>query len=163
MDRNATAAVVNGKYVSKAAGFGLNLPGGLESMTMASYNLTTPTLSFEESVIAEANKRQFRLMIPSFSFICVLLTLGIPGNIFAITIFLTKLKKAVARQFILTLAVSDLISCVVAMPSELDIMTRYFDFDEDAYCRIFRFVAYFSNNVSSLTLVAIAIERHRII
>ena len=122
-----------------------------------------PEDKFEDDFLENVNNSQFRIFIPAFSFICLLLLFGIPGNILAIVVYATQLKKGVARYFILTLAVSDLITCSCIAPTELWLMKHFWTFDNQFLCKTFRFVAYAVNNISSLTLLAIAFERYRII
>ena len=118
---------------------------------------------FKDDFLHKVNSNQFRIFIPSFSFVCFLIVIGLPGNVMAILVYATQLKKGVARYFILTLAVSDLITCSCVAPLELWIMTHFWTFDYQGLCKIFRFVAYGVNNISSLILLAIAFERYRLI
>ena len=118
---------------------------------------------FRDEFLHKANSNQFRIFVPSFSFVCFLIVIGLPGNIMAILVYATQLKKGVARYFILTLAVSDLITCSCVAPLELWIMTHFWTFSYQGLCKTFRFVAYGVNNISSLILLAIAFERYRLI
>lgn len=116
-----------------------------------------------DHVIGAANTKQFEIFLPSFIFICVLLVVGLPGNILALVIYHKKVKRAVAKNFLITMCICDTLSCAVVMPVELDIMRNFFEYDEQWLCKGFRFYAYSVSNVSSLTLIAIAVERYRII
>lgn len=116
-----------------------------------------------EQFIRTANDDQFQIFLPSFSFVWVLLAVGLPANILSLVIFKRKLKKAIARNFLITMCVCDSISCAMIMPVELDIMRHFFEYESQWLCKSFRFLAFTVTNVSSLTLLAIALERYRII
>ena len=71
---------------------------------------TTLTDMFRDSFLDNANDNQFRIMTPAFIFVCILIVIGLPGNMVSILVYATQLKKGIARYFILTLAVSDLLT-----------------------------------------------------
>ena len=122
-----------------------------------------PTEMFRDSFLDNANDNQFRIMTPAFIFVCILIIIGLPGNMISILVYATQLKKGIARYFILTLAVSDLLSLLCVAPVELWIMKHFWTFNYPELCKTFRFSAYAVNNISSLTLLVIAFERYRII
>lgn len=106
---------------------------------------------------------QFELLTPAFVFSCLLIVLGIPGNIISILVYGLQLKSTTGRYAIITLAICDITNCVMSIPVELYIMTRYWSFENAALCKMSRFVTYSMNNSSGLILVAIAFERYRTI
>lgn len=116
-----------------------------------------------KTIIDIANKGQLNILLPSFVMICGLLVVGLPGNILAFLIYQKKLKHTIARNFLLVMCICDTCNCAIVMPIELDIMRNFFDYDTQWLCKGFRLFAYSINNVSSLTLLAIAVERYRII
>lgn len=127
-------------------------------------HLRTPMyIDIRVIVISKANEKQFQIFIPTFCLICVLMTLGIPGNILALLVYIKRLKKAIARRFLVTLATCDLLTCTVVMPVELAMMTNFFQWDIDWLCKSFRLFSYSVSNVSSLTLLIIAVERYRLV
>lgn len=115
------------------------------------------------TVISKANSRQFSIFLPTFVVICGLMIIGIPGNVLALLVYVKRLKNATARQFLMTLAACDLLTCSVVMPIELAIMTHFFDWDLRWLCKSFRLFSYSVSNISSLTLLCIAVERYRLI
>jgi hypothetical protein len=115
------------------------------------------------TVITKANDKQFEIFLPSFTLIIILMVIGIPGNILTLLVYTRRFKKAIARQFLITLATCDFLTCAVVMPTELVIMTHFFDLDLRWLCKSFRWFAYSVNNISSLTLLAIAFERYRLV
>ena len=124
---------------------------------------TAVTDSLTNVFLRGVNENQFHICIPAFAFVCLLMLIGLPGNVLSILVYATQLKKGVARYFILTLAVSDLITLIYVAPVELWIMKHFWNFDYPNLCKSFRFIAYTVNNVSSLSLLVIAFERYRII
>ncbi|XP_060581297.1 G-protein coupled receptor 83-like [Ruditapes philippinarum] len=106
---------------------------------------------------------QFSVLLPSFVFICILITVGIPGNILAIIVYGFKLKTTTGRYAIVSLAICDVVNCVLSIPVELFVMTRYWHFEHAALCKMSRFLTYAMNNSSALILLAIAVERYRAI
>ncbi|KAL4239756.1 hypothetical protein ACF0H5_000559 [Mactra antiquata] len=103
------------------------------------------------------------MLNPSYVFICVLVTFGIPGNILSIIVYGFQLKSAIGRYAIISLAFCDVINCVLSIPIELYIMSNYWAFENSALCKMSRFLTYAMNNSSALILLAIAVERHRAI
>ncbi|XP_060572853.1 tachykinin-like peptides receptor 99D [Ruditapes philippinarum] len=115
------------------------------------------------TVITKANDNQFEIFLPSFTLIIILMVIGLPGNILTLLVYTRRLKKAVARQFLITMATCDFLTCAVVMPTELVIMTHFFDLDLRWLCKFFRWFAYSVSNISCLTLLAIAFERYRLV
>ncbi|KAL4232077.1 G-protein coupled receptor 1 [Mactra antiquata] len=133
--------------------------------TLATYvpdveDTTGHMTELRHDVISAANDRQFLTFLPTFVLICILMSFGIPGNLCALVVYVTRMKKAIARQFFITLATCDLLTCLVVMSTELDIMKRFFLWDMQYVCKCFRWLAYMTNNLSNFTLLAIAIERY---
>ncbi|XP_045189128.2 cholecystokinin receptor type A-like [Mercenaria mercenaria] len=139
-------------------------------MSNISYNIVASNVlvypghrDIHSTVIFNANDKQFHIFLPTFTVICILMIIGIPGNILTLLVYTRRLKKAIARQFLMTLATCDLLTCSVVMPTELVIMTHFFDWDIRWLCKSFRWFSYTVNNISSLTLLIIAVERYRLV
>lgn len=101
------------------------------------------------------------VLLPSFVFICILITVGIPGNVLAMIVYGFKLTTTTGRYAIISLAICDVINCVLSIPVELYIMRRYWNFKNAPLCKMSRFFTYAMNNSSTLILLAIAVERYR--
>ena len=115
------------------------------------------------TVISKANDKQFEIFLPSFISIIVLMVIGIPGNLLTLIVYTRRLKKAIARQFLLTMATCDFLTCVIVMPAELMIMTHFFEWDLRWLCKSLRLFSYSVSNISSITLLIIAVERYRLV
>ena len=107
------------------------------------------------------NKTQFQILTPSFILVILLLIIGLPGNLLALVVYLTKMKRNTASYFIIALTVSDLINCVSSLPVELYLIANFWTFDNPILCKFSRFLTASMNNTSSFILVAIAVERFR--
>ena len=111
----------------------------------------------------DVNQFQFQILLPAFVFICILMVLGIPGNIVSILVYGLQLKSTTGRYAIIALAICDLINCFTSIPLELYIMTKYWSFEASELCKMSRYITYAMNNSSALILIAIAFERYRTI
>ncbi|KAH3863994.1 tachykinin-like peptides receptor 99D [Dreissena polymorpha] len=135
---------------------------------MIGYNISTPELSMtigdiDKQDIGAYNESQFQVFLPAFILLCGVLIIGTPGNILAIFVYKCKLRKHIGREFLITLCVCDLLSCLLVGSFEMDLMRQVFDYDREWVCKLFRFFSYSVNNVSSIILLVIAVERYRVI
>ncbi|KAL4217665.1 hypothetical protein ACF0H5_022407 [Mactra antiquata] len=128
--------------------------GGLSSVS------NHPVLTSDE-LMDIVNKTQFQILTPSLILVCVLMIIGIPGNLIALLVYLTKMKRNAASYFIITLAISDLINCTINLPVEIVLITNFTTFDIPWLCKFTRFLTAAMNNTSSFILAAIAVERFR--
>ncbi|WAR30391.1 GPR39-like protein [Mya arenaria] len=115
------------------------------------------------NIIQKANKKQFHIFLPSFSVLCVLLIVGIPGNCLALFVYSKKLKRGIARGLFMTLITGDILSCLIVVPFELHIMNHFFDNYDELSCKLLRLFSYSVNNITSIVLLGIAFERYRVI
>ena len=119
-----------------------------------------PILS-PETILEKMNKTEFQILTPSFILAVVLILVGIPGNLLALIVYLTKMKRNTASYFIIALTFSDLINCIFSLPVEMYIIANFWTFDFPMLCKFSRFLTASMNNTSSFILVAIAVERFR--
>ncbi|XP_052268595.1 growth hormone secretagogue receptor type 1-like [Dreissena polymorpha] len=103
------------------------------------------------------------VLLPSFVYISVLIVAGIPGNVISLLVYGLHLTKVTGRYALITLAVCDIVNCVLSIPVELYIITEYWTFANASLCKMSRFMTYAMNNSSGLILLMIAIERYRAI
>ena len=107
------------------------------------------------------DKEQFDILLPAFVYVIILVVVGFPGNIISIIVYRFQLKSTIGRDAIITLAICDVINCVISIPVELYIMTRYYTFENAAMCKMSRYMTYAMNNAAGLVLLTIAVERYR--
>ena len=97
----------------------------------------------------------------------LLICFGALGNILVVLAVLRKAAMKTARNlFILNLAVSDLLLCLVTMPlTLLEILSRYWPLGGDTtfLCKLFGGLTGVSEFVSSMSITAIALDRYQVI
>ncbi|WAR13360.1 OPSD1-like protein [Mya arenaria] len=114
-------------------------------------NWTTGDLSLEKA----------STLVGSMVYLCILMVVGMVGNIFVLLIFYFRFSPSTHRCFIITLAIYDFFACAVGAPWAIAESFFAFNYHDVATCKIFRFILYYTCIASSLTLVLIAIERSR--
>lgn len=100
-------------------------------------------------------------LTPALVYMVVLFVLGVPGNASVLYIYFFKCRESPTRVFIMSLALLDIIHCVLIMPSEIALLDNFDNFDFPILCKITRFVSSFINNSSAFILIAIAIDRYK--
>ncbi|XP_061164834.1 putative tyramine receptor 2 [Saccostrea echinata] len=100
-------------------------------------------------------------LLPSLIYVSCLLPIGVTGNALACCVYYKKWRKKrkVSTLFILTLALTDLINCLATMPFEIALLLNPLYFDFPILCKISRWMTYFLNCFSTLTLLGIAFDR----
>ena len=79
--------------------------------------------------------------LPIVIFLGILLTVGLPGNICVLVIFVKHYKEnafRIYRIFIVTLAIFDTIACSICIPFEILDLVFVLTFYNEAACKIFR-------------------------
>jgi cholecystokinin A receptor len=92
-------------------------------------------------------------------YLSVFCIVGTVGNGLVVYVIMYVKEPIVSRHFIITLAVLDIIACVVVMP-----MTSYYEFldhavNSDIMCKVYHFLITSNVPFSVFIMVAIAIER----
>ena len=158
---NLTHAFVNGYQLpthwdnnsSEFINYTTFMPDRLEAPTHGTF---TP-----EIILDKMNQTAFQILTPSLILVILLLIIGLPGNLLAFIVYLTKMKRNTASYFIMALTFSDLINCVFSLPVEISIIANFWTFDFPLICKLSRFLTAWMNNTTSFVLVAIAVERFR--
>ena len=101
------------------------------------------------------------MLVPSIVYLCMLMVIGVAGNVLVISVYYFRFNRSTHRCFILVLASSDLFACSVGVPFAIAESFHAYTYTEHVSCRILRFVLYYTTICSSLTLVLIALERFR--
>lgn len=111
----------------------------------------------------QVSERTFYALIAAYS---VLICVGVCGNILVVWVVLRKPAMRTARNlFILNLAISDLLLCLITMPLTLmEILTRYWPLGDNAFaCKIIGTSQATSIFVSTFSITAIALDRYQLI
>ncbi|XP_061177643.1 orexin receptor type 2-like [Saccostrea echinata] len=91
----------------------------------------------------------------------LLMIIGIFGNTMVCIVYLRKRMKNSSDYFILNLAFLDLLTCVIGIPVEIADLRYPYMFYAPAACKLLRTIESFSNMGSTLTLIAIAVDRYK--
>lgn len=100
-------------------------------------------------------------LIPAMIYVGILMVLGVIGNLLVCYIFSFRLRMGTQHFLIVCLAVFDLLSCFISMPTEIVDMRFFLMFNDEFACRLLRFVNSYCAFASILTLVVIAVDRFR--
>ncbi|OWF38831.1 cholecystokinin receptor type A-like [Mizuhopecten yessoensis] len=109
-----------------------------------------------------ANNKYFDdVLLSSLVYVCILLAIGLPGNVLVLYVYGFKWNHTTSRIFIMALAAIDLTNCMSSMATELYLLTHFFKFDFPYVCKVTRFVTSFCNNSTTIVLSAIAVDRFK--
>ena len=108
------------------------------------------TLSDEEALV----------LLPVLVFLGVLMVIGILGNGVVLYVHIAKFKSSSTRNYVIGLAILDLLSCCLGLPGEMVDLRFSFTFYSDTLCRVMRLALTFASVASGVTLVAVAIDRY---
>ncbi|XP_069101340.1 prolactin-releasing peptide receptor-like [Argopecten irradians] len=116
--------------------------------------------SYEWSLLSNLNDEKAALYLPVIISVAVLMVIGTVGNILVIYVYNWRLKRRSANLFIGTMAIFDLMSCVIAMPVEILDLSNPYMFYSGPICKIFRFSESVTVYGSAIILVLIAFDRY---
>ncbi|KAH3818145.1 hypothetical protein DPMN_119741 [Dreissena polymorpha] len=132
---------------------------------MAAHNSSLPsneTITPDHvALVQELNDKMARLMVPATVYISILMILGLVGNPMVFYYYGFKTKRTTNTFFLVILAFYDFIVCVVSMPTEIADIELSYTFENNVACKVLRFLTYFAEFGSMLTLVAIALDRFK--
>lgn len=109
----------------------------------------------------EFSQHIFWIYTPAIVYTVLLMISGFFGNSLVWIIYYWKWKHMSSRIFILSLAMCDLINCVITMPTEITIMVDSSLFHLGFICKLSRFTTYMCNSISTLVLIAVAVDRYQ--
>ncbi|RUS81842.1 hypothetical protein EGW08_010403, partial [Elysia chlorotica] len=90
----------------------------------------------------------------------ILSIVGIVGNAFAFLIYYRKRDKGTSTIFILSLAVTDFLTCLVMIPFTIAIELLLYKLTFQFFCRLFMFLQTYLILLSSFIMVAIGVDRY---
>lgn len=118
---------------------------------MAPYN-DIYNVSFNDSDMAST-------LLPVVIVISCYMIIGLFGNLLAVYYYGCHVKPSSSYNFIVSMAIFDIIICCVSMPLDRRYMYSYFQ--NAIACKSLRFVNYFASNSSGFVLIAITADRYR--
>lgn len=114
-----------------------------------------------DTLLRELNDRTALRFLPVIIYMSLLMLVGIFGNLMVLNVYLRKRLKCSSDYFILNLAFLDLLTCLIGVPVEIVDLRDPYMFYAPAACKLLRTVESFSNMGSTLTLMAIAMDRYK--
>ncbi|BFZ23702.1 hypothetical protein BsWGS_26740 [Bradybaena similaris] len=90
----------------------------------------------------------------------ILSVIGIIGNALAIYVFTNLKQKVTSTIFILTLAGTDFITCLITIPFTITIESLKYLVEVDAICKVYHFLITTTVPFSCVVIVAIAVDRY---
>ncbi|CAC5369289.1 CCKAR [Mytilus coruscus] len=111
--------------------------------------------------LEELNNEEANQNIGGIIFVTIIMIIGIIGNLHVLFVYIFRMKPSNHRIFILSLAVLDLITCIIGMPFIIVDLRNPLTFTRISACKVLRFVNYFICISSALILTIIAIDRYR--
>lgn len=122
-----------------------------------SYNITTLDTAV---VLQRLNNEKVITLLPVIILVILMMIMGIVGNILVCIVYIFKIRRAPSHYFILYLAILDLVSCCIGMPSELSDLFQPLTFPSANACKFLRFVLSFTIISSSIILICVAFDRY---
>ncbi|XP_071095061.1 cardioacceleratory peptide receptor-like [Haliotis cracherodii] len=99
---------------------------------------------------------------PTMVFMLLILVVGIFGNILVLYIYTRKIRIHIFGFFVKLLAVFDLVSTVVAVPTTLIFRLTSPDYNDAGHlCQVMSFVKHFNTLNSGLMFIIIAVQRYK--
>ncbi|XP_071095087.1 prolactin-releasing peptide receptor-like [Haliotis cracherodii] len=112
--------------------------------------------------ITLTTRERFIFHAPTMMFMLLILVVGIFGNILVLYIYTRKIRIHIFGFFVKLLAVFDLVSTVVAVPTTLiSRLTSPDDVDAGHLCQVMTFVKHFNTLNSGLIFIIIAVQRYK--
>ncbi|GFS02521.1 alpha-2 adrenergic receptor [Elysia marginata] len=126
-----------------------------------SSSTSPPNLSDAEKqeILEELNYQRMQAHIPAMVMISFLMLIGLVGNSLVVYVYKRRFKKTSSNYFIMTMAIFDLLACLIGMPTELYDLNNPYTFYSTVSCKILRGCEAFTVYGSAVVLVEIAFDR----
>lgn len=125
-------------------------------------NNTTAVTSMENfRTLEELNASKAEQRLPTVIFLIIIIIIGVIGNTVVIVVYSSKYPPSTFRLYILTLAVIDLLSCLIPMPLEVVDNTYPIMFYNEGFCKSGRFIGNVLKIGSAFVLVVMALSRYK--
>ncbi|XP_033740681.1 G-protein coupled receptor 84-like [Pecten maximus] len=98
--------------------------------------------------------------VPVLLFMCLLVIIGIPGNLIVIWMYGVRKVRTTANCFVITLACVDLTSCVVIHPYVISKLFNSYNQQQVLTCKLFEFLIHSTLSISAIVLFVVAIDRY---
>lgn len=122
---------------------------------MISKNITDPI-----NQLIDLNDKMAIRYLPVIIYILFLMLTGIIGNSIVCLVYINNKSKTSVCYFILTLALLDLLNCLIGMPHEIVDLRYQYMFYSSTACKFLRTIEYISTVGSTVVLLAVAVDRY---
>lgn len=139
----------------------VNITRSTFAVTTITTNLTT-TLSPSQidEILRQKNDEKATLYIPVIVYMIILTIVGTFGNVLVCCVYCTKPTKTSSQFFIIALAVFDILTCLIGMPTEVTDLRYPYMFYASEACKLLRFTESVTTIGSSFILIAVAVDRY---
>ncbi|KAH3740003.1 alpha-2A adrenergic receptor-like [Dreissena polymorpha] len=141
----------------------INVDPGNLLVTSQIANVTSLTLNLTDeqrlTILQRYNDEKATLYIPVIVYMVILTVVGTVGNVLVCCVYCCKPTKTSSHFFIMTLAVLDLLTCAIGMPTEIIDLRYPYMFYASAACKLLRFVESVTTIGSSMILISVAVDR----
>ena len=120
----------------------------------------TSNVSDPDELLRKLNDELALRYLPVIIYMLLLIFTGFFGNILVIIVYSRKKPKASTHYFIINLAILDMLTVLIGMPTEIADLRFPYMFYATAACKTLRTVESLSTMGSIITLMAIAIDRY---
>ncbi|XP_025091550.1 oxytocin receptor-like [Pomacea canaliculata] len=153
----------------RSAGQTATPPGSNNINSIRSSSNETSSSSTDPSLVSNwtdadlwaENEAIARKLVPAMVFVGALMLVGIVGNSLVVYVYAWRVKPTTQYFLILCLACSDLLICLIPMPTEIADMRYHLTFSSPEACRLLRFINLLSFVFSIFILLVIAVDRYR--
>ncbi len=129
--------------------------------TSTSLNYNSNVTMIQTNVtLVQVNDAMTVTLLPAILYVAVMMLVGFLGNSLVVYVFVFRFRKGTQNFLITFLAIFDLISCLVAMPTEIVDIRYFYMFDSAFACKLLTFVTTFCAMCSVFTLLGIAVDRY---
>lgn len=129
--------------------------------TSSSVIMGLPNSSEEiTAILSLLNYERALYNIPAMIWVGLLMVVGVIGNSLVVYVYRRRFKKTSSNYFILSMAIFDLIACLVGMPTEIYDLNNPYTFYSSAGCKILRGCEVLTVYGSATVLVEIAFDRY---
>jgi hypothetical protein len=126
------------------------------------YEGNSSDLNSSEALLAlvSLNDKMALRYLPVIIYIFLLMFTGIIGNLLVCFVYINAKTRTSACYFILTLALLDLLNCIIGMPNEIVDLRYPYMFYSSIACKVLRTIEYISTVGSTVVLLAVAVDRY---
>ena len=134
----------------------------LNESNMAAVNTTL--FKYNETEVTEKLQRfndiQALRYFPVFVFVAITMVVGTVGNVLVLFVYGKRFRKTSSNYFIVSMAIFDLLACLISMPTELYDLRHSYTFYNSTVCKIFRYTGSVTVYGSVFILIEIAVDRY---